>query len=95
MFFYVIYSSLFFNTIHIFSCSDAGAPLRLTIGDVGLEDFILSTFRDLPLVVMIALKLPVNYDNAYLKAFALKNDFTYQFFTKNLRKMTLTLLKRL
>ena len=67
--------------------------LRLSVGDLSLETFVLSIFRDCPTASMVALKLPVNYDNEYLKQFAVSNHFNYSFFT-NFRKMTLTILTR-
>jgi adenine-specific DNA methylase len=69
------------------------SSLRLSISDVAMEDFVLKVFHDFPGVSMVALKLPVNYDNAYLKSFADSNGLSYQFFVK-FRKMTLTILKR-
>ena len=68
--------------------------LRLTIGEMPLESFILQVFGDYPRLSIVALKLPVNYDNAYLKDFATQNGFAYKFFFKQFRKMTLTLLTR-
>ena len=67
--------------------------LRLSVGDLSLETFVLSIFTDCPTASMVALKLPVNYDNEYLKQFAVSNHFKYAFFT-NFRKMTLTILTR-
>ena len=67
--------------------------LRLTISNVALEQFVLDVFSSRPRVSMVALKLPVNYDNDYLENFARTNSFSYQFFTQ-FRKMTLTILQR-
>ena len=63
------------------------------MSDVAMEDFILEVFQTATFVSMVALKLPVNYDNQYLESFAKSNGFSYQFFTE-FRKMTLTVLMR-
>ena len=84
-------------------CGYRGGPdykeknnLRLTISDVPMEDFILQVFKNSSFVSMVALKLPTNYDNGYLKEFAESNSLSYQFFNnhKKFRKMTLTILMR-
>ena len=67
--------------------------LRLTISEVALETFVLDIFRSKPSVIMIALKLPVNYDNVYIKNLSHNNNLLYSFFD-NFEKMTLTILKR-
>ena len=68
--------------------------LRLTISDVAMEDFIMEVFKSYSFVSMVALKLPVNYDNQYLEEFAQRNNFSYQFFDREFKKMTLTILMR-
>mmetsp|Transcript_7129 Transcript_7129/g.10620 ORF Transcript_7129/g.10620 Transcript_7129/m.10620 type:complete len:270 (-) Transcript_7129:246-1055(-) len=66
--------------------------LRLHIGDEPVEDFCSRVLQGTS-VSMIALKLPVNYDNDYMRQFAEENDCKYSFFS-NFRKMTLTILRR-
>ena len=59
-----------------------------------MEDFIMEVFKSYSFVSMVALKLPVNYDNQYLEEFAQRNNFSYQFFDREFKKMTLTILMR-
>ena len=67
-------------------------PLILPISDQSMEEFCLSVLKRMPRVSMIALKLPLNYDNDYIRAFAAKHELSYTFETNGLRKMSLTLL---
>ena len=67
--------------------------LRLRIGEVSVEDFVLRVFKEFPGVLVVALKLPTNYDNEFLQRFAIENNLSYDFYT-HFRKMTLTVLKK-
>ena len=68
--------------------------LRLTISDESVESFVLRVFERNIRVSVIALKLPVNYDNRHLQQVAESHGFRYTFFS-NFKKMTLTILQRL
>jgi predicted RNA methylase len=68
--------------------------LRLVISATPLEDFCLDVFRRKKNVDIIALKLPINYDNDFIKEFAERNNLNYAFFDRNLKRMTLTILTR-
>jgi hypothetical protein len=68
--------------------------LRLTISDHPVEDFCMNVFEKCGRVSVIALKLPVNYDNEYLQHVAESHGYRYSFFS-NYRKMTLTILERI
>jgi hypothetical protein len=68
--------------------------LRLVISETPLEDFCLDLFQKKKNVEIIALKLPVNYDNNYIKEFAGRHDLNYAFYERNLKRMTLTILTR-
>jgi 16S rRNA G966 N2-methylase RsmD len=67
--------------------------LRLTIGEVSVEDFCLAIFDRCPGVQVIALKLPVNYDNRYLRNTMQAKNIVHTF-DNTFEKMTLTLLRR-
>ena len=65
--------------------------LKLTISDKPLEEFCLDIFQKCLHVEMIALKLPVNYDNRYLRDVMRAKNVTY-IFDNTFEKMTSTLL---
>lgn len=67
--------------------------IRLSIGRESLEDFVLNVFRSHAGVKLIALKLPINYDNNYVKARTESEGIYYEFHS-NITRMTLTLLTR-
>lgn len=67
--------------------------LRLTISNNSLEDFILRVFEQKESVNMIAIKLPLNYDNNYLKEQIQQNNLLkYSYYELN--KMTLTIIQK-
>jgi hypothetical protein len=67
--------------------------LRLTISNNSLEDFILRVFEKKESVNMIAIKLPLNYDNNYLKEQIQQNNLLkYSYYELN--KMTLTIIQK-
>jgi 16S rRNA G966 N2-methylase RsmD len=67
--------------------------LRLTIGEVAVEEFCLNVFERCPAVSVIALKLPVNYDNRFLRNTMIAKNILHTF-DNTFEKMTLTLLRR-
>jgi len=67
--------------------------LRLTIGDQTVEDFSLQTFQNCPQLELVALKLPTNYDNYFLKEFFTSRGYSYVLYS-SFKNMTLTLLHR-
>lgn len=69
------------------------STVRLKIGDEFTEDFCLRVFQNCPQLSMIALKLPTNYDNDYIKSFCRTHDYKYTFYD-NFFKMTLSLIQR-
>jgi predicted RNA methylase len=68
--------------------------LLLPISDQSMEEFVLNVLRRMPRVSLIALKLPLNYDNLFIENFAKKNALNYTFITHGLKKMSLTLLTK-
>jgi hypothetical protein len=68
--------------------------LRLVISDEPLEDFCLRVFQRCPHVSVVGLKLPVNYDNGFIREFARKHGLKYTFYSEHLKRMTLTVLTR-
>lgn len=69
--------------------------LRLVISDEPLEDFCLKVFERCSSVAVVALKLPVNYDNGFIREFARTHALKYTFYSEHLKRMTLTVLTRL
>jgi 16S rRNA G966 N2-methylase RsmD len=67
--------------------------IKLTISDMPLEEFCLNVFEKCTNVEMIALKLPVNYHNVYLRDLMKSKNVTY-IFDNTFDKMTLTVLLR-
>ena len=69
--------------------------LVLPISDQSMEDFCLDVLIRMPRVSLVALKLPLNYDNSFIEQFAKRNSLTYSFYTAGMKKMSLTLLTRI
>lgn len=69
--------------------------LVLPISDQSMEEFCLDVLIRVPRVSMVALKLPLNYDNGFIAQFAKNNSLTYAFYTEGMKKMSLTLLTRI
>jgi 16S rRNA G966 N2-methylase RsmD len=67
--------------------------VTLTIGEMPLEEFCLNVFEKCLKVEMIALKLPVNYHNRYLRDVMQAKGVTH-IFDNTFDKMSLTLLLR-
>lgn len=67
--------------------------LKLTISDTPLEEFCLNVFNNCLNISIIALKLPVNYDNIYLRDIVESNNLSYTF-DNTFHKMTLTIITR-
>ena len=68
--------------------------LRLVISTEPVEDFCLRVFERCPYLQIVALKLPVNYDNLFVENFARMNNLNYTFHTKDLKRMTLSILSK-
>lgn len=69
--------------------------LLLPISGESMEEFCLQVLLRMPRVSLVALKLPLNYDNAFIEEFAKRNSLTYAFYTEGMKKMSLTLLTRI
>lgn len=68
--------------------------LVLPISGQSMEEFCLNVLSRMSRVSLVALKLPLNYDNKFIEAFSRENSLTYEFFTDGLKKMSLTLLTK-
>lgn len=66
----------------------------LPISGESMEDFCLNVLNRMPRVTVVALKLPLNYDNGFIETFSKNNYLTYEFYTEGLKKMSLTLLTK-
>ena len=67
--------------------------LRLNISDEPIEDFCLRVMESKPLLKLIAIKLPTNYDYQYLEECVQLHGYQYKLFTE-LTKMTLAIIRR-
>lgn len=67
--------------------------LRLHIATTSVEDFVLNILQSQAMLMVVALKLPMNYDNAHLRDVIESNGYQYIFYN-SFTKMTLTIIRR-